>query len=98
MGQIGGALNPGSIAPIFKRVAQWIGMPERFPAAETAEWLACVQCGTPVWHPVNARGPSAGAYWRPHFATRTTRPLKLGGQHKADCVNRRGQIWTGRVV
>jgi integrase len=28
--QIGGALNPGSIAQIFKRVAQWIGMPERF--------------------------------------------------------------------
>jgi integrase len=27
--QIGGALNPGSIAPIFKRVAQWSGMPER---------------------------------------------------------------------
>jgi integrase len=30
--QIGGALNPGSIAPIFKRVAQWIGMPPRFVA------------------------------------------------------------------
>jgi integrase len=30
--QIGGSLNPGSIAPIFKRVAQWIGMPERFVA------------------------------------------------------------------
>jgi integrase len=28
--QIGDALHPGSIAPIFKRVAQWIGMPERF--------------------------------------------------------------------
>jgi integrase len=28
--QIGGSLNPGSIAPIFKRVAQWIGMPARF--------------------------------------------------------------------
>jgi integrase len=28
--QVTGALNPGSIAPIFKRVAQWIGMPERF--------------------------------------------------------------------
>jgi integrase len=28
--QIGGSLNPGSIAPIFKRVAQWLGMPERF--------------------------------------------------------------------
>jgi integrase len=28
--KVGGALNPGSIAPIFKRVAQWIGMPERF--------------------------------------------------------------------
>jgi integrase len=28
--QIGGPLNPGSIAPIFKRVARWIGMPERF--------------------------------------------------------------------
>jgi integrase len=28
--QIDGPLNPGSIAPIFKRVAQWIGMPERF--------------------------------------------------------------------
>jgi integrase len=28
--QIGGPLNPGSIAPIFKRVAQWIGMPARF--------------------------------------------------------------------
>src|SRR5271154_4778803 len=27
--QVGGVLNPGSIAPIFKRVAQWIGMPER---------------------------------------------------------------------
>jgi integrase len=27
--QIGGRLNSGSIAPIFKRVAQWIGMPER---------------------------------------------------------------------
>ena len=27
--QIGGALHPGSIAPIFKRVAQWIGMPAR---------------------------------------------------------------------
>jgi integrase len=31
-GQIGGPLNPGSIAPIFKRVAQWIGMPARFIA------------------------------------------------------------------
>src|SRR5271154_1625250 len=28
--EIGGPLNPGSIAPIFKRVAQWIGMPERY--------------------------------------------------------------------
>jgi integrase len=27
--QVGGALNPGSIAPIFKRVAQWIGKPAR---------------------------------------------------------------------
>jgi integrase len=27
--QVGGRLNPGSIAPIFKRVAQWIGMPAR---------------------------------------------------------------------
>jgi integrase len=31
-GRIGGPLNPGSIAPIFKRVAQWIGMPARFIA------------------------------------------------------------------
>jgi integrase len=31
-GRIGCALNPGSIAPIFKRVAQWIGMPARFVA------------------------------------------------------------------
>jgi integrase len=28
--QIGGPLHPGSVAPIFKRVAQWIGMPARF--------------------------------------------------------------------
>src|SRR3984957_5055629 len=28
--QVGGPLNPGGIAPIFKRVAQWIGMPARF--------------------------------------------------------------------
>jgi integrase len=28
----GGELNPGSIAAIFKRVAQWIGMPARFVA------------------------------------------------------------------
>jgi integrase len=27
--RVGGPLNPGSIAPIFKRVAQWIGMPEK---------------------------------------------------------------------
>ena len=27
--QVGGPLNPGSIAPIFKRVAQWTGMPQR---------------------------------------------------------------------
>ena len=26
---VGGPLNPGSIAPIFKRIAQWIGMPAR---------------------------------------------------------------------
>jgi integrase len=30
--QIGDALHPGSIAPISKRVAQWIGIPERFVA------------------------------------------------------------------
>jgi integrase len=30
--QVGGALNPGSIAPIFKRVASWIGMPARYVA------------------------------------------------------------------
>ena len=30
--QIGGPLNAGSVAMIFKRVAQWIGMPERFAA------------------------------------------------------------------
>src|SRR5271169_6132355 len=29
-GEIGEALHPGSIAPIFKRAAQWIGMPARF--------------------------------------------------------------------
>ena len=28
--QVGGALNPGSIAPVFKRVARWIGLPARF--------------------------------------------------------------------
>jgi integrase len=27
--KVGGPLSPGSIAPIFKRVAQWIGMPAR---------------------------------------------------------------------
>jgi integrase/recombinase XerD len=30
--QIGDVLHPRSIAPIFKRVAQWIGMPARFVA------------------------------------------------------------------
>jgi integrase len=30
--QIGDGLHPGSIAPIFKRVAQWIGLPARFVA------------------------------------------------------------------
>src|SRR5271156_1098688 len=30
--EIGDALDPGSIGPIFKRVAQWIGMPARFVA------------------------------------------------------------------
>jgi hypothetical protein len=30
--EIGDGLHPGSIAPIFKRVAQWIGMPARFVA------------------------------------------------------------------
>jgi integrase len=27
--QVGGPLNPGSVAPIVKRVAQWIGLPAR---------------------------------------------------------------------
>jgi len=31
--QIGGPLNSGSVALIFKRVAQWIGMPARYVAA-----------------------------------------------------------------
>jgi integrase len=31
--QIGGPLNPGSVALIFKRVAQWIGMPARYVAS-----------------------------------------------------------------
>jgi integrase len=30
--QIGDVLHAGSVAPIFKRVARWIGMPERFVA------------------------------------------------------------------
>lgn len=30
--EVGGPLHPGSIAPIFKRVAQWIGMPSRYVA------------------------------------------------------------------
>src|ERR1700679_2693700 len=30
--EIGGSLSPGSIGPIFKRVAQWIGLPQRFVA------------------------------------------------------------------
>ncbi|MDB6044360.1 MAG: hypothetical protein JWM63_2911, partial [Gammaproteobacteria bacterium] len=30
--EISDALHPDSIAPIFKRVAQWIGMPARFVA------------------------------------------------------------------
>ena len=30
--EIGDVLHPGSIAPIFKRVARWIGMPARFVA------------------------------------------------------------------
>ena len=30
--EIGDVLHPGSIAPIFKRVARWIGMPARFAA------------------------------------------------------------------
>ena len=36
--QIGGSLNPGSIAPIYKRVAQWIGMPERFVEMVSGHW------------------------------------------------------------
>jgi integrase-like protein len=28
--QVGGPLNSGSVSLIFKRVAQWIGMPERY--------------------------------------------------------------------
>jgi hypothetical protein len=31
--QIGGPLNPESIAPLFKRVAQWIGLSARAVAA-----------------------------------------------------------------
>jgi integrase len=62
---IGGPLNPGSIAPIFKQVAQWIGMPERFVAevsghstrvgatqdlaALDIDWAAITQTG--VWKP-----------------------------------------------
>lgn len=34
--QIGDVLHPGSITPIFKRVAQWIGMPARSGMARAA--------------------------------------------------------------
>src|ERR1700686_3807413 len=30
--RVGGLLNPGSIAPIFKRVAQWIGLSAKYVA------------------------------------------------------------------
>ncbi len=35
--QIGGPLNPGSIAAIFKRVARWIGMPARYIAGVSGQ-------------------------------------------------------------
>jgi hypothetical protein len=38
---IGDALNAGSIAPIFKRVAQWIGMPARFVDEVSGSPTAC---------------------------------------------------------
>jgi integrase len=47
---IGEALNPGSVAPIFKRVAQWIGMPARF-IAEVSGHSTRVGCGA------GSRGP-----------------------------------------
>lgn len=31
-GRVGGPLNTGSVAPIFKGVARWIGLPARFAA------------------------------------------------------------------
>jgi hypothetical protein len=49
--QIGGPLNPASVAPIFKRVAQWIGMPARIVDRDcTSRWAevdanAAAVCG-----------------------------------------------------
>ena len=43
--QIADALHPGSIAPIFKRVAQWIGMPARFVTARSGMARAAAASG-----------------------------------------------------
>lgn len=50
--EIGDARHPGSIAPIFKRVAQWIGMPARFVSEVSGhstrmplQNAAKIQCG-----------------------------------------------------
>jgi hypothetical protein len=42
--EIGEALHPRSIAPIFKRVAQWIGMRARFVAEVSGRCGRFLQC------------------------------------------------------
>jgi hypothetical protein len=39
-----------------------------------AEWAACGRRGTLAWRPVNGRGPSAKAYWRPDFPGKARGP------------------------
>jgi hypothetical protein len=47
---IGGPLNSGSIAPIFKCVAQWIGLPARTVGRVSGHSLVVVRCSASSYY------------------------------------------------
>lgn len=81
--QIGGPLNPGSVAPIFKRVAQWIGMPERFVDQVSGQSTRVGATGLSI-----ARYRSCGDY--------TSWWMEIDTHAAAVCrENQFGTIWNG---
>lgn len=63
-GHVVGALNPGSIPPIFKRVTRWIGLPERFVADISAHSTRVGAAQAPAQLDINLTAIMQAGGWK----------------------------------